>query len=250
MKMKTKWILMISVWVFLLSLNIPVHSMFMGPGGVNPEEERLTLSSQEGVASFHSTAVSYISPKNVKQVLDLKIRNFKAKKYFKNDYVLYKKVTITKKTNGKKEKASRKDITTALQTLMTEDEETIYKKYVLSAVSPYTGKLDESIFKTDTFRGASDGLMMSLQIVQTVTKEDLAKDRKIAGTGWIDKDGNIGSIAGLEEKITSAYFYGIDLFFVPKSQYEEAVYHNSKLKKPLKLVPVSTLDEAINYLRK
>ena len=44
--------------------------------------------------------------------------------------------------------------------------------------------------------GSSGGLMMALSIYTALSEEDLLKGRKVAGTGTIDIDGNVGEISG------------------------------------------------------
>ena len=105
----------------------------------------------------------------------------------------------------------------------------------------------ELTFKYDKKEsGPSGGLMLSLSIYNKLISEDLTKGLKIAGTGTIDILGNVGSIGGVKYKVKAAIKAKADIFFVPKDNYEEAcIYGNNKLK----IVKVSTFDDAINYLK-
>jgi len=99
--------------------------------------------------------------------------------------------------------------------------------------------------------GASGGLMMSLAIYDYLTKKDISKGRKIAGTGTIDIDGNIGEIDGVEYKIIGAYKNGADIFFVPAgSNYKDALKTMNNNNLDIELVPVKTFDDALKYLTK
>ncbi len=112
---------------------------------------------------------------------------------------------------------------------------------------------DTVIFSTKGVGGPSAGLMFTLDIYDQITKEDLRKGRIIAGTGTIGKDGEVGDIGGA------------DIFFVPNnpvdkeikkvnpnaiSNYEEAKRAAKRLKTKMKIVPVTTVQEALVYLRK
>ena len=98
--------------------------------------------------------------------------------------------------------------------------------------------------------GGSGGLMLSLSIYDLLVEKDLANGRKIAGTGTIDKDGNVGEIGGIEYKIKGAVKDKADVFFVPKKNYKEALKVKKENKYKLNIVKVETLDEAIKYLSK
>ena len=98
--------------------------------------------------------------------------------------------------------------------------------------------------------GGSGGLMLSLTIYDLLVKENLSHGRTIAGTGTIDKNGNVGEIGGVKYKIKGAVKDKADIFFVPKDNYKEAKKIVDKNKYKIKLVKVNTLKEAIEYLRK
>lgn len=97
--------------------------------------------------------------------------------------------------------------------------------------------------------GGSGGLMLSLAIYDLLSDDNLAKGRKIAGTGTINSDGKVGKIGGIEYKIKGAVKDSADIFFVPVENYEEAVKVKNENNYKLKLVKVSTLNEAITYLK-
>ena len=98
--------------------------------------------------------------------------------------------------------------------------------------------------------GSSGGLMLSLAIYNQLTKEDITKGRIIVGTGTIDEDGNVGSIGGVEYKLKSAVKSKADIFLVPNGKnYEAAMALKKKKGYKIKVVGVSTFDEALEYLR-
>ena len=98
--------------------------------------------------------------------------------------------------------------------------------------------------------GPSGGFMLSLAIYDRLTEEDLTKGRKIAGTGTIDINGNIGEIGGVNYKIIGANSGDADVFFVPEANYEEAIKYKEEKGYDLNVVKVTTLSEAIDYLRR
>lgn len=98
--------------------------------------------------------------------------------------------------------------------------------------------------------GPSGGFMLSLAIYNRLIPEDLTKGRKIAGTGTIDKDGNVGVIGGVKYKVMGANSGRADIFFVPEGNYEEAIKFKEEKGYSLNIVKVNTLTDAIEYLRR
>lgn len=111
-------------------------------------------------------------------------------------------------------------------------------------------------FNTEDIGGPSAGLMFTLEIYQQLIDTDLRKGRDIAGTGTIDTEGNVGQIGGIDKKVASASESGATVFFAPKdkekgdSNYKDAKAAAKKLKTDMKIVPVGTLQEAVDYLQK
>jgi Lon-like protease len=102
--------------------------------------------------------------------------------------------------------------------------------------------------------GPSAGLMFSLEIFNQLTKEDLTRGYDIAGTGTITADGIVGPIGGIEQKIVAADKVGAEIFFAPNergekdSNYNAAVKTAKDIKTKMKIVPIDTFDEAVDYL--
>lgn len=98
--------------------------------------------------------------------------------------------------------------------------------------------------------GPSGGFMMSLAIYDTLTGSKLSQNRKIIGTGSIDQYGNVGEIGGVKYKIKGAVKADADIFFVPAGQnYEDVMEVKLEKKYDITVVPVNTLDDAIEYLQ-
>ena len=98
--------------------------------------------------------------------------------------------------------------------------------------------------------GASGGFMMTLAIYDALTNSNFSKNKKIAGTGTIDGEGNIGEIGGIKYKILGALEEKADLFFVPKENYEEALQTLKENKGDLKLIKVEHFEEVLDFLKK
>ncbi|MFC0271174.1 SepM family pheromone-processing serine protease [Metabacillus herbersteinensis] len=112
----------------------------------------------------------------------------------------------------------------------------------------------EITLNTEKIGGPSAGLMMTLEIYNQLTKEDLTKGYKIAGTGTIATNGEVGPIGGISQKIVAADNAGVDIFLapnekdIPTSNYNEAVKTAEKINATMKIVPVDTFEEAVVYL--
>ncbi|PKG25106.1 SepM family pheromone-processing serine protease [Niallia nealsonii] len=109
---------------------------------------------------------------------------------------------------------------------------------------------------SENIGGPSAGLMFSLEIYNQIAKGDLTKGYKVAGTGTMDAEGNVGQIGGIRHKIVAAHKAGVDIFFYPEdvtSQDTNEKEIKDQVKKEgyaIKIVPVRTLHEAIEYLEK
>lgn len=119
-------------------------------------------------------------------------------------------------------------------------------------------------FSIDGVGGPSAGLMFTLAIYDQLTEEDLLNGRHISGTGTIESDGSVGEIGGIDKKVISADEAGVSIFFVPdnpltdeeKEAYPDALSNADEAKQTakeigtdMKIVPVKTAQEAIDYLR-
>ena len=99
--------------------------------------------------------------------------------------------------------------------------------------------------------GGSAGLMTTLAIYNALVEEDITHGLKIAGTGTINVNGEVGAIGGVGYKLSGAVYGGADVFFVPAGEnYEEALKVKEKKNYSIELIPVSTFDEALEYLNK
>lgn len=93
--------------------------------------------------------------------------------------------------------------------------------------------------------GPSAGLIFAVGIVDKLTPEDLMRGRRVAGTGAINPAGKVGGIGGIEQKMIGAANRGATIFLAPRENCPD-IQH---IPKGLKVIPVSTLEEAIAALR-
>jgi PDZ domain-containing protein len=92
--------------------------------------------------------------------------------------------------------------------------------------------------------GNSAGLALTLSILDLVTPGELTGGLRVATTGTIDMDGNVGSIGGIIQKVVAAERGGIDLFLVPVRELGDAREHSGGLT----VEGVATLDDALAAL--
>jgi PDZ domain-containing protein len=91
--------------------------------------------------------------------------------------------------------------------------------------------------------GSSGGLLQTLSIYVSLVNINLL-DVKISGTGTIEMTGNVGLIGGIRQKIITAERENVDVFFIPYDHIDDIV----GLEYSFELVPVNTLNEAVNWL--
>lgn len=107
---------------------------------------------------------------------------------------------------------------------------------------------------TERIGGPSAGLMFTLEIYNQLIPEDLTKGYRIAGTGTIDTNGNVGRIGGIHQKIVASDRADVELFFAPNEQghpnsnYVKAVEVAKDIGTTMKVIPVDTVYDVLDYL--
>ncbi|MFJ3948451.1 hypothetical protein SLV14_005027 [Streptomyces sp. Je 1-4] len=98
--------------------------------------------------------------------------------------------------------------------------------------------------------GPSAGLMFALGIVDKLDGDgaghDLTGGRTIAGTGTITAGGKVGAVGGVPLKTQAARRDGATVFLVPRKECADA---RAELPKGMRLIPVGTLDGAVDALK-
>lgn len=131
-----------------------------------------------------------------------------------------------------------------VELVVSQDEEEGEERAVIGIIVrslPFWVEIDSGIVG-----GPSAGMMYALAIIDALTPDDLTKGRIIAGTGTINEDGTVGNIGAVRQKVPAAEAAGAEYMLVPQGNYETAL---TAPRTDLELVPVATIDEALEFLR-
>jgi PDZ domain-containing protein len=90
--------------------------------------------------------------------------------------------------------------------------------------------------------GPSAGQMMALAIYDKLTPGSLTGGQKIAGTGTVTPEGQIGPIGGIKQKMHGAKRAGIKWFLAPSANCEQVV---GNVPDGIRVVKVSTLQDSL-----
>lgn len=121
----------------------------------------------------------------------------------------------------------------------------------IALTSIYDYEVDPKITFTfsNSESGPSGGFMVTLAIYNQLIDNDISNGLKIAGTGTIDIEGNVGSIGGVKYKLKGAVDSKSDIFLVTAGEnYEEAIKYKKKYHYDIKIIGISTFEEAIEKL--
>jgi PDZ domain-containing protein len=117
-------------------------------------------------------------------------------------------------------------------------------------LAPYlqSGELNDQLVQFDlpNTGGPSGGLIFALGIIEKLNSAQLVRGRLIAGTGSINKKGDVGPIGGIEDKLIGAKRAGATLFIAPIDNCIDI----SHIPSGLQIVAVSTLAQAVTLLKK
>ncbi|TXN31231.1 YlbL family protein [Lacisediminihabitans profunda] len=94
--------------------------------------------------------------------------------------------------------------------------------------------------------GPSAGQMFALGIIDKLTPGSITGGAKVAGTGTIDADGNVGAIGGIRQKLYGAKNAGATWFLAPYSNCNEVTGH---IPSGLRVLAVKTLDDSLAALK-
>ncbi|WP_257350575.1 SepM family pheromone-processing serine protease [Pseudalkalibacillus decolorationis] len=103
---------------------------------------------------------------------------------------------------------------------------------------------------TKQIGGPSAGFMFTLEIYNQLTDTDWTKGYRIAGTGTMNTEGEIGPIGGIKQKVVAADNAEAEIFFapVPASNYDDAKKAAEDINTNMKIVPVNNFQDALDYL--
>jgi PDZ domain-containing protein len=94
--------------------------------------------------------------------------------------------------------------------------------------------------------GPSAGMMLALGTYDKLTPGALTEGERIAGTGTITADGEVGAIGGIRQKMYGAEHAKADWFLAPAANCDEVVGH---IPGGLQVFAVTTLDDALEVVQ-
>lgn len=101
------------------------------------------------------------------------------------------------------------------------------------------------IIDSQNIGGPSAGMMFTLEIIDLLNDTDLTNGNRIAGTGTINIDGDVGAIGGIRQKVFAAIDAGADYVLVPLGNFDDA---NDASKGRIDVIPIGNIDEALDFL--
>jgi Lon-like protease len=115
----------------------------------------------------------------------------------------------------------------------------LVSEYLLDVTLPFPVDID-----SDDVSGDSAGLMFGLGLLDALTPGDLAGGHRVAGTGTIGLNGEVGPIGAVAEKVVAAEQQGADVFLVPSEDLAAA----RRAARGIEVIAVGTFDEAVAAL--
>jgi PDZ domain-containing protein len=108
---------------------------------------------------------------------------------------------------------------------------------------------------TDSIGGPSAGLAFTLTLIDQLTEGDLMGGKRVAVTGTIDVEGNVGAIGGLNSKASAVLQVGVKYFLVPTSQDSQSgrdtiAAARAVVGDDVEIIPVATVEEALAALER
>ena len=231
--------------VFIVPIFTPMNFVVLQPGnGTALFPKVLTVKSADAVTypakgQMYLLAI-WVSTPDAK-VLGAEVLGCWARA----DCVVFPRSVIYKKNTDSKteEKQAKKEMKVSQSDALTAAKNVLAKRFPSVDTSRLT---DASIKVTlpDT-GGPSGGLIFSLGLVELLTPDDLLHGRKIAGSGTIAANGDVGAIGGIAEKIIAAKKTGATVLFASKENCDEI----PKKVSGLTVIAINNLNEAITYLQ-
>jgi PDZ domain-containing protein len=99
--------------------------------------------------------------------------------------------------------------------------------------------------QTSDIGGPSAGLAFTLGAIDALTRHDITGGARVAVTGTIDLDGNVGEVGGVKQKTIAVENSHCRYFIVPRSEAPDA---RAAAHGRVTIVPVDTLDQALAFL--
>lgn len=94
--------------------------------------------------------------------------------------------------------------------------------------------------------GPSAGMMFALGIIDRLSEESITGGARVAGSGTVTTDGQVGGVSGIPQKMVSAHRDGAEYFFVAADSCSQV--SQSAAADDLDVVRVETLTDALDAL--
>jgi len=231
---------------FLIPLVTPVNFVVIQPGEGTPLFPKVLQVKNSDIKTYKPHGQAYLLSIWV-STADAKILGVEAIGcWARAECVLYPRSAFYKRntTAVKEEKKALREMKLSQSDAMSATKNYLKKNFPTVDIS----KLSDSSLKVslpDT-GGPSGGLIFSIGLFDFFTPEDILQGRKVAGSGTISADGKVGAIGGIAEKIIAAKQAGATVLFASRENCGEIPENVSGIS----VVAVSTLEEAMTYLRK
>lgn len=99
--------------------------------------------------------------------------------------------------------------------------------------------------------GDSAGLLIAIKLYDEISGNVFGGDEKVVVTGAIEESGSVKPVGSIKHKVSAAIKEGADVFIVPESNALKALLQQQELRgSQMKIIPVKTLTEALDYLKK
>ena len=89
-------------------------------------------------------------------------------------------------------------------------------------------------------------MAFTLAVLDVLTPGELTGGHKIAVTGTMDLDGNVGPVGGAVQKAVAVRKAGYAAFLVPKDEYADV---EATVGHDLKVIAVGTIQDALDALK-
>ena len=104
---------------------------------------------------------------------------------------------------------------------------------------------------TESIGGPSAGLAFTLTLIDELSPGSLVGGKRVAVTGTININAEVGAIGGLASKASAVLQAGAKYFLVPTAQGEKDLAKaRAVVGDAVEIIPVATLDEALAILQR
>lgn len=231
--------------LFTVPLVTPVNFSIIEPGEGTPLFPKVLQVKDAQFKTYTPDGQIYLLSIWV-STPDSKILGAQALKcWMEPDCVLFPRSVIydRKTTAVKEEKKALEEMKVSQSDAVTATKKYLKKNFPSIDISQFS---DDSLkFTIPNVGGPSGGLIFSLGLIELLTSEDILQGRKIAGSGTINAQGEVGPIGGISEKIIAAKKIGATVLLASRENCDEIPDEVTGIS----VIAISTLEEAITYLR-